>query len=269
MPNSSPLDFINSPGLLLGFLFVLSRVAGIFVFAPVPGMKNGPDMLRVLLALAITVALYPVWPHVTEPNPTISFVVAAIFSEAAFGLAIGLAVAFTLEALQMAAQVMGVQAGYGYASTIDPATQADSPVLLVFAQLFSGLLFFATGLDREIIRACALSLQTIPPGSFTVTADLAHSLIRLSSGIFSIGMRLALPAVALLGMLDLSLALLGRVNSQLQLITLAFPVKMLAALVLLAFTGVLFARMFSMYSGQVLETIRQMVALPVPLAHVR
>jgi len=262
MPNSSPFELISSPGLLLGFLFVLSRVAGIFVFAPVPGMKNGPDILRVLFSLAITVALYPLWPRVPETNQSISFIVAAIFAEAAFGLAIGLAVSFTLEALQMAAQVMGVQAGYGYASTIDPATQADSPVLLVFAQLFSGLLFFATGLDREIIRACALSLQTMPPGAFTVTAGLAHSLVNLSSGIFSIGMRLALPAVALLGMLDLSLALLGRVNSQLQLLTLAFPVKMLAALVLLAFTGVLFSRMFSVYSGQVLETIRHIVLLP-------
>ena len=262
MPNSSPFDVIGSPGVLLGFLFVLSRVAGIFVFAPIPGMKNGPDILRVLFSLAITVSLYPLWPRVAQANQSISFVVAAILSEAAFGLAIGLAVSFTLEALQMAAQVMGVQAGYGYASTIDPATQADSPVLLVFAQLFSGLLFFATGLDREIIRACTVSLQTMPPGAFTLTKDLAHSLISLSSGIFSIGMRLALPAVALLGMLDLSLALLGRVNSQLQLLTLAFPVKMLAALVLLAFTGVLFSRMFSVYSGQVLNTIHQIVSFP-------
>jgi len=256
-----PADLL-APGLLFGFLFVLARVAAIFVFAPIPGMNSGLDSLRVLLSLAITVALYPIWPRVAEAGQSLSALTAAILSEAALGLAIGLAIAFTMEALQMAAQIIGVQAGYGYASTVDPMTQADSPVLLVLAQMFSGLLFFATGLDREVLRACAASFHTFPPGQFTLSATLAHTLIGLSAGIFSIGVRLALPGIALLGMLDLSLAMLGRVNSQLQLLSLAFPVKMLASLVLLAFTGVLFARMFSLYSGQVMEAIRQIVILP-------
>ena len=91
---------------------------------------------------------------------------------------------------------------------------------------------------------------------------MAHMLIALGSGIFSVGVRLALPAIALLGMLDLSLALMGRVNSQLQLISLSFPLKMLASLILLAFTSVLFARMFSAYGNQVMETIRSMITLP-------
>lgn len=247
---------------LFGFLFVLARVAGIFVFAPIPGMKNGPDILRLLLAFSITFALYPVWPKTVDQGESVSALVAAIIVEAALGLTIGVAVSFTLEALQMATQIIGVQAGYGYASTIDPATQADSPVLLVFAQLFAGLLFFATGLDREVLRACALSFHAFPPGKFSLSPTLAHTLIRLSSGIFSVGVRLALPAIALLGMLDLSLALLGRVNSQLQLITLAFPLKMMAALVLIAFTGVLFARIFTAYSHQVMDTIRGIISLP-------
>ncbi len=244
---------------LFGFLFVLARVAGIFVFAPIPGMKNGPDLPRLLLAVAITFALFPVWPEGAEAAKSVSGLVAALFAEAALGLAIGLAVSFTLEAFQMAAQVIGLQAGYGYASTIDPTTQADSPVLLVFAQIFAGLLFFATGLDREIIRACALSLHAFPPGKFTLSPTMARMLIELGAGIFSTGVRLALPAIALLGMLDLSLALLGRVNAQLQLITLAFPLKMLASLVLLAFTGVLFARIFAAYGNQSMETLRILI----------
>ena len=152
---------------LFGFLFVLARVSGMFVFAPIPGMKNGPDVLRVLLSLSITLALFPVWPKTAGQGDSVSGLVAVIFAEASLGLAIGLAVSFTLETFQMAMQVIGLQAGYGYASTIDPTTQADSPVLLVFAQLFSGILFFATGLDREVLRACALSFSAFPPGNLS------------------------------------------------------------------------------------------------------
>lgn len=244
---------------LFGFLFVLARVAGIFVFAPIPGIKEGPDSIRVMLALAITVALFPLWPRVDGVEQSIGKLVVCIVSESAMGLTIGLGVAFVTEALQMAAQVAGLQAGYGYASTIDPSSQSDSSVLLVASQIFSGLLFFAVGLDREILRACALSLQSFPPGKFLLSANLAEGMIRLGSGVFSMGLRLALPIVALLGMVDLSLALLGRINSQLQLLTLAFPMKMLAALTLLAVMTVLFQRVYAIYSAQVLQLLRQLL----------
>ena len=89
-----------------------------------------------------------------------------VLSESALGLAIGVSVAITLEAFMLAAQVLGLQAGYAYASTIDPNTEADSGILLVFAQLMAGMLFFALGLDREILRLFAQSLDRIPAGVY-------------------------------------------------------------------------------------------------------
>ena len=50
--------------------------------------------------------------------------------------------------------------------------------------------------------------------------------------------------VALLALVDIALALLGRLNNQLQLILLAFPVKMMAALAMLAALAVLFPRIY-------------------------
>ena len=49
----------------------------------------------------------------------------------------------------------------------------------------------------------------------------------------STGLRLALPIIAVLMMVDISLALIGRVNAQLQLMTIAFPVKMMVGLSML------------------------------------
>ena len=65
--------------------------------------------------------------------------------DGAVGMALGLTVSFAMEAVRLAAQLAGLQAGFGYASTIDPASQADSSLLLVIAELFSGLVFFAAG----------------------------------------------------------------------------------------------------------------------------
>ena len=71
----------------------------------------------------------------------------------------------------------------------------------------------------------------------------------LGSGIFSTGLRLALPLIALLFLIDLSVGLLGRLNAQLQLIALAFPVKMLAAVAGLSFLVMLMPQLFQQFAG--------------------
>lgn len=222
-------ELVLSTATLLGFLLTLARVAGVFVFVPMPGLKTGFDMARTVLSLCITMSLFPYWPKVAGES-SIGLLACWMVSEAALGVGIGLAVAFVAESFGVAAQVMGLQAGYAYASTIDPATQADSSVLVIFSQLAAGLLFFAIGLDREVLRVFAGSLVAMPAGSFTLSQGPAEHLLATGGIMFSTGVRLALPVVAVLVMVDLSLALLGRINAQLQLLTIAFPVKMLVAL---------------------------------------
>lgn len=234
-----PDDLHLSMGTLLGFLTTLARVGGVFAFVPMPGLKTGMDMARVVLSVSITLVLFPYWPHLNAEGSAGLFV-AWIVSEAALGIGVGLAVSFVTEAFTLAAQVMGLQAGYAYASTIDPTTQADSGILVIFAQLAAGLLFFTIGGDRDVIRIFATSLQTMPPGSVTLSRSAAEHLLAAGGMIFSTGLRLALPVVAVLVMVDISLALLGRINAQLQLITIAFPIKMLVALTIFSWVVLLF-----------------------------
>jgi flagellar biosynthetic protein FliR len=255
MHSSAAASASVSTATLFGFLLVLARVSGVFIFLPIPGFRGGSDSARVFLVLAVVAAMAPFWPRPLGMEQSISTLSIAVFSESAYGLTIGLCMSFVMEVLLVAAQVAGLQAGYGYASTIDPRTQNDSGVLLVVAQMLAGLLFLTTGLDREVIRAFAGSLQTFPPGQFLLSTGVAEAVIRLGSGMLSMGVRLALPMVALLGLIDLSLALLGRLNAQLQLITLAFPVKMLSALLLFGWLVALSPRIFGAYANQSLQLI--------------
>jgi len=244
--------------LLLSFLLVLARISSFFAFIPLPGGKNGPVAARIVLSLGFTLALYPQWPALAGET-SMGWIAASVAGEAALGMTVGLAVACLAEALLMTAQIIGLQAGYGYASTIDPTTQADATVLLLLAQLIAGLLFFSLGFDREILRVFARSLESHPPGSFAVTQPAAKAITGLMSGIFSAGLRLALPVVALLALVDLALALVGRVHSQLQLVMLAFPAKMLVALGMLAALAVFFPRLYGAAARQVLETVERLV----------
>lgn len=215
------------------FLLVLARVGGALVFVPLPGMRHGPPAARVLLATGAAAALYPFWPASSAGVRPVQLA-GWLAAEAAFGLTVGLAVAMLNEAFLLAAQIFGLPAGYSYAATIDPATEADSNVLLVFVQFLAGLLFFALGLHLAVLRIFAQSLEWYPPGSYLVAPAGVEAILRLGAAMFSLGLRLALPVVALLILADITLALLGRLHGHLQLLMLTFPIKMLGALALLA-----------------------------------
>src|SRR5436305_289359 len=252
-------DLTLSASTLLGFVLVLSRMAGVFVFIPLPSQDAGPGVARIAIALASTLALFSRWPTVNATSTGIGLMAIWMISELALGTAIGLMVSFISESLTFGAQVLGLQAGYGYASVVDPTTQADSNVLPVLVQLTAGLLFFTTGLYRYVIAAFVASLDAYPPGNFVLNRQFATTVIQLGSSIFSVGLRLALPVVALLLMTDLALAVLGRISSQLQMGSNAFPLKMLLALFTLATTLAVAPPLYESFSAKVFETIQRLL----------
>ena len=248
-------DPVISYATLYAFLLVLTRIAGFFVFVPLPGAHAGPSLARIAASIGCTMALFSRWPVIDASAVTPSLLAAWVLGEAALGIFAGLAIGFVSEALIFGAQVLSVQAGFAYASVIDPNMQADSGVLLILAQLMGGLLFFALGLDRQIIATLARSLEIWPPGSFSLTRPLAAEIVSLAASIFSVGLRIALPITGLLVMVDLALAVLGRMHSQLQITLLAFPVKILLAVLLLFWTSAVFPAVLEGYAQRILKGV--------------
>jgi flagellar biosynthetic protein FliR len=231
-----PADALFSYSSLFGFLFTLARVSGVFAFLPLASFRAAPETARIVLSLAFTMMLSPEWRSTLTSEAPISRIVAGVAGEIGLGLAIGLILAIILELFQMAAQIVSLQAGLGYASTIDPTSGADSTVLITLAQITAGMLFFVTGGVRMLVRILADSLRLSPPESFAMNTTWADAIIRFGSGIFSAGFRLAAPIVALLLVADVSLAVLGRMQTQLHLVSLTMPVKLAVTMLLLSLT---------------------------------
>jgi flagellar biosynthetic protein FliR len=221
---------------LFGFLFTLARISGVFAFVSLAAFRAAPEPARIILSLAMTVMLRSSWhaPFTTEVS--VSRIVVGLSAEMALGLAIGVALAIVFEVFQMAAQAISLQAGLGYASTIDPSSGADSTVLLTTAQLTAALIFFTSGADRLLVKALAESLRLAPPESFTLNKTWGLAIIQFAGSIFTSGLRLAAPLIALLLLADASLAILGRVQAQLHLISLTMPLKLVATMLILAAT---------------------------------
>ena len=188
-------DAVDS-ALLYGFLLVLARVGGALVFVPLPGSQGRARSRRGRRwRLGFTLALFARWPAVEA-----SAVAAGCawrpgrLRKPRWESPSGWRWRSSSKRSSLAAQMLGLQAGYAYASTIDPNTEADSGVLLVFAQLMAGLLFFALGLDREILRLFAAQPGEDSAGHLMYSGPAAaEAMIRLGASLFSVG-RAAGPA---------------------------------------------------------------------------
>ena len=71
-------------------------------------------------------------------------------------------------------------------------------------------------------------------GILPLQGPAAEAVTRFGSLVFSTGLQLAMPVLALLVLLDIAFAVLGRLHAQLQLLSLSFAAKMLVALAFLA-----------------------------------
>lgn len=217
---------------LIGFLLTMTRVGSALLLLPMPGLQNSPQIARVVLIIGTTLCLFPMWGQVAVAEAQ-SGMVLAILSESAIGLLFGLIVSFLAESFQLGAQAISFQTGFSFASTFDPQSQADSGIFQIFIQLAAGLLYFSLGIHEQMLRMFALSFDGSSFEHGVVKWSSVGLIIRLGADFFLTGLKLALPVAALLFLVDQGLAAVTRLHSQLQLLTLAFPVKIILSLVFL------------------------------------
>lgn len=230
---------------LVGFGLVLARMAGIFTFVPLPGNTSMPAVAKVLLSAILAVLVYPLVSSRPSLPVTAGGMAILVATEFAKGIAVAVIFALLNEMMSFAIQCLSLQAGYSYASSIDPSSEADTNTLQVLAQLASGMLFFSLGLHHMLIRALVGSFNDTTAGVDVLTPQLGTKVIEYTAVVLLQGVRIALPVIGLLLLTDLTLALLSRLQSQLQLLALSFPVKSLIALLTLAATFQFFAGAYS------------------------
>lgn len=233
------MTFDFSTALLLNYTLLLARSAGFVVFLPIPGLRGFPAPARIVLAVLLTMLGGPLALEMHNADGLLNnsaapwLLAQMVLAEAVFGIGIGAAVALLLEAFGLAAQILGFQAGYSYVNMVDPTTQVDASILNVMVALLSSLLFFAFDLHLHLLRAWFASLSQWPLGSFFTRPVDALRMVHLGGLVFTTAVRLSFPVIAVLLLIDLTLGLLNQINGRLQLLTLAFPAKILGAVALL------------------------------------
>jgi len=213
---------------------VALRLSAMLVFLPLPGYKSLPAAARVFFALSLGVVLAVSAPPSVYEARLGSDVAARLLADVLTGVSIGLVSTLVVEAFTFSGQVISVQAGFSYASTIDPFSDSDSGILPSVFSLAANLLLFQSPLYAELIRALMAGLLRPPDQAAHHAPAMAQILIGFSAHCLEVGIKLALPIIALLFLADLCIGLFGRLQPQIQFLSMSFSLKLLGTMAAVA-----------------------------------
>lgn len=213
-------------GWLSPVLWPFLRVLAVFSVAPVFSMRVVP--VRVKVGLAFLVALCAQAVLVDQPVISVNDREAfgAVAQQVAVGLAIGFSVRLVFAAVELAGEIIGLQMGLNFASFFDPSSNAQISAVARFFGHMSLLLFVVINGHLLILMAVVKSFDKFPVNGNFLQALGQMRLYELGSSLFSSALWIALPMIALLLFVNLTLGIISRVAPQMNIYSVGFPVTL-------------------------------------------
>ena len=217
-------------------LWPFLRVLAVLTVAPVFSMRVIP--MRVKIGLAFLVALCA--QGVLGDQPVISVngseALGAVLQQLAVGLAIGFSVRLVFAAVELAGEIIGLQMGLNFASFFDPASNAQISAVARFFGHMTMLLFVVINGHLLILMAVVKSFERFPVDGNFLQALGQMRIYELGTSLFASALWIALPMIALLLFVNLTLGIISRVAPQMNIYAVGFPVTLTVGMLGIAAT---------------------------------
>lgn len=223
---------------LLNIFFLSIRVAAMLFMTPVLFAASIPLSIRVLLILALSVAIAAgIGPEHNSSHLIASgggALIVASLRELAFGasLAVGILIGFAM--ISMAGRLLDVQIGFGMAQVFDPLTRSQLPIVTALFNQLGVIFFFLIDAHHTLLRAVAFSVEKFPLGQAWSVEGFALPMLKHVGSLFSLGFALASPVVFCLLLVELSLGVVSRNLPQMNMFVLGVPIKVIVGLATLS-----------------------------------
>ncbi|HWE83496.1 MAG TPA: flagellar biosynthetic protein FliR [Terracidiphilus sp.] len=245
---------------LSAMTLAMVRVSGVVLFAPFFSSTALPVRTKAVFVLAVAYLLSPVVAGLPQAHAEIDFT--AIVGELAVGLVFGLALALLSEMLLFAGQIVGMQLSFSLVNLMDPSSRIETPLMGNLFQLAGTLVVIAAGLDRILLASLMRSFRVVPLGAYTLAPLTGLALVRAASGVFVAALELAAPVLAATMLVEISVALMGKLSPQLPVMFLSVPIKTLTGFAVLAGSLALWARFIEARFGGLLDMAERLVGAP-------
>ena len=220
------------------FVLVLARVGAAMALLPGLGEAGSPAIVRIGLALGLTILLLPAVQPLVPPLPAMSLDLALMVAgEVVTGLSFGWIARVFVLALPVAAQLIGYLVGLSSILQPDAELGAQSGAL---AKLFSfgiPVILLATDLYTQPLIALTGLFRLIPPGHMPPFGESLKVAVHAAGAEFGLAVQLASPFVVAAVAWNLAMGLVTRVVPRMQIYFVSMPGQIMVGLALLAMSS--------------------------------
>ncbi|MCK4872436.1 MAG: flagellar biosynthetic protein FliR [Phycisphaerales bacterium] len=225
------------------FALVFFRFTGLYLFSPVFGSNVIPRFIKLHLALALALVLYPTCPAAQQVGIELSIVTIGplIAMEIMIGYVIGWLAGMPLVSMQMSGFVMGRQMGLGMATFYDPASNTTTNVIGQILFYLTLSIFLLVGGLEVMLAVLADSFSRVPLGGFRVDQSVVEMMAGVLMAAYTLAVRVAAPIYCIIFLQTLGIGFLSKTSPQLNIISFGFPMRVISGLVgLIASCGVMY-----------------------------
>lgn len=231
MPSANT-NFVLLLDHVVPFMLVMVRVASIFFSAPLLTSLMVPVRAKAMIAFMFAAAIYPIVPakFVGPTDPDLFMLLPHIVTEVAIGFALGLIASIPLVCMEIAGLLSGQQMGFGLARVYNPELDADADIMgqLLF-YIAMGVFLSADGLE-SVMMGMLDSFETIPVGGLRASMVPLDTINAVFTSGIELALRVSAPISGIVFLLVILFGVLSKTMPQLNPMSLAFTIKILAGL---------------------------------------
>ncbi|NDD29760.1 MAG: hypothetical protein EB084_15995 [Proteobacteria bacterium] len=235
---------------------VLSRVASMFISAPLFSQQQIPAEVRAGVSLGMTAILLFVVAPLAHPLP-LATLLFCLTVQLVIGFLQGLVFAAVLAGAVAAGDLLDVSVGYSFAQSVDPTGDTSAHATISRLLQYVGVLaFLAMGGHLWIVGGMINGLHAAPITTTTLPVNLIETAVRELGNVLRAGFQMCVPVLAFMLLIDLVGAMMSRSVPQLQVMNVAFPIKVMAGVIALSWFAPVMVRVL----GDALQRFYQLLS---------
>lgn len=208
---------------LSGMLWALGRVGGFCMAAPIFNATVVPARIRAAMIIVLTLVLAPLAP--TQMDLFSATGAASMAMQLLIGASVGFVLQLVFQAVSYGGILIGQSMGLGFAELISPTSNTSVPVLGQFYMVMASLLFLAMDGHLQVIQLLADSFRSLPPGATGIDTRSMWALVMAGGDLFAGALRVALPAMTSLLLVNIGFAATSRASPAMNLFAVGFPIS--------------------------------------------
>ncbi len=217
------------------FLLVFARVGGLMTAAPLFGNHAIPKQVKAGFILVFSLALVPLAAPHTGPIPANLLLLAGgVLKDALFGMALGYLARVLFSCVEMAGYFIDTQIGFGFINLINPFSEQQASLLSAFQYQLAVTVFLLANGHLMLLAAMQKSFLAVPPGAIALHGSFGLTMGPILKMMFMLGLQMALPATAVLLLVDVAFGLIARMVPQINVFVVGIPAKIIVGLMTVA-----------------------------------